>query len=435
MVGDGGSGCLFQPMLPADEYTYVLTAKHLFEPQKDGSYKNPNGTEINIVLNVRDGDTWREKPVNFKCTKGKNYFSHDVADAAILKIDFIANFDNIRASEENADPKDYSLYGFPANFRNHPVGNKDTKCKISNSITPASYCDRAQLDINYFNKTHIEGMSGGALLKQSGDMLSIIGIQSAVVDQNYAAGQIIYIPMRYFNEIVEKHSGKLAKLIPPWIADFRLLRKETFAFSEGSYFEEILSKVRITLRNKASEIINAGITPEIIKEKFSKRLLVNECQSGCLFQKSIWISWLEFLSLFEIAKSVPVDSDMLPGIFNSHRLKYLNTEDWSGTTLQDELMKSDFYGVPIGSKVFLGSDGTSPFLTVIPPGKLVDISCPVDAEEIKVDQVMHPLAAFTFIPLDYLKRNCILNKVFEYSGMSEDQLLEKIQTEYHEYFN
>lgn len=42
---NGGSGCLFQPMTGANEYTYILTAKHLFE----GTTRDEDGAEVHIA--------------------------------------------------------------------------------------------------------------------------------------------------------------------------------------------------------------------------------------------------------------------------------------------------------------------------------------------------------------------------------------------------
>ncbi len=51
---NNGSGCLFQPILNGDQFTYILTAKHLFENR--GRDENDeiippisDGTEISIV--------------------------------------------------------------------------------------------------------------------------------------------------------------------------------------------------------------------------------------------------------------------------------------------------------------------------------------------------------------------------------------------------
>src|SRR5690606_8730299 len=88
-----GSGCLFQPILNDNNYTYILTAKHLFEgmtQDEDGndiSYTTQDGAEISIIRQVNVDGQWQEQIIPFVLTQGQTYFPHKEADAAILKID------------------------------------------------------------------------------------------------------------------------------------------------------------------------------------------------------------------------------------------------------------------------------------------------------------------------------------------------------------
>src|SRR6476660_6837152 len=86
---NSGSGCLFQPMAGADTYTYILTAKHLFEGTKsdqDGNqvaYNTADGHVVPITrLTYQDG-VWSEIILKFVFKKGENYFASPDADAAI----------------------------------------------------------------------------------------------------------------------------------------------------------------------------------------------------------------------------------------------------------------------------------------------------------------------------------------------------------------
>ena len=127
-----GSGCLFQPILNENNFTYILTAKHLFEgskPNENGEntpYSDPDGSEIKIVRQVNMNGQWQEQIIPFILTRGQTYFPHKEADAAILKIaPLLPGFDKIISIEIPGKINTYSLYGFPKQMEDNPIGNKD----------------------------------------------------------------------------------------------------------------------------------------------------------------------------------------------------------------------------------------------------------------------------------------------------------------------
>ncbi len=75
-----GSGCLFQPILNENNYTYILTAKHLFEgiaQDDDGNdlpYATQDGTDISIVRQVNVDGQWQKISIPFTLERGKTYF-------------------------------------------------------------------------------------------------------------------------------------------------------------------------------------------------------------------------------------------------------------------------------------------------------------------------------------------------------------------------
>ena len=103
IVGEG-SGCFFQPMTA--DYTYILTAKHLFfdeeEDERGQTQKKeyPDNTPVTITKNIQTANGWIEEQIPFTLVKGTTYFPHKEADVAILKITPPqTNFDQIVASE------------------------------------------------------------------------------------------------------------------------------------------------------------------------------------------------------------------------------------------------------------------------------------------------------------------------------------------------
>lgn len=206
-----GSGCLFQPILNENKYTYILTAKHLFEGVKqdeDGNnipYVIQDGTEIKIVRQIKVGDVWQNIEIPFTLISGETYFPHKNADATILKIVYLENFNNIFIDNIKKSKEVYYLNGFPQELKLQ-VGQEYTTYSIKEFESTGNYSQVAQLNNSTLNKSQIEGMSGGAILSLQGKYISIIGIQSCVKHPNWAHGKISFVPIKYYNEIIEEYN-------------------------------------------------------------------------------------------------------------------------------------------------------------------------------------------------------------------------------------
>lgn len=204
---NNGSGCLFQPLLNGNEFTYILTAKHLFENgERDDDDKIippfPDGTEILIFRQEYVGDEWQKIPIPFTLIRGKTYFPHNDADAAILKInDLSPQFDKIVTIDSSKLCNGYFLNGFPNQFGGQ-IGEDYTTYSIREIEASGNYSQNAQLTNDVLNKEQIEGMSGGGILSVQEDHIYIIGIQSRVKHPRWANGKICFVPMKYFSEII-----------------------------------------------------------------------------------------------------------------------------------------------------------------------------------------------------------------------------------------
>lgn len=439
-----GSGCLFQPILNENNYTYILTAKHLFEgvtQDEDGNevlYATQDGTEISIVRQVNVNNQWQEQIIPFVLTQGQTYFSHKEADAVILKIDpLLQGLDKIISIEIPSKIDTYSLYGFPKQMENNAIGNRDTDYKIRESGLPAQHLQNAQLVNDTLNKLQIEGMSGGGILSIQDENVYIIGIQSEMKHATWANGKICFVPMKYFSEIInyEEYRALLTKLYPPFIGKFDFLRDEAFTLEVDSWDEKKIESTRIHLRNKALDIVQSNITPLGIRELFERRLLIDETEIMCLDKKNIWLGWLEFLTILNIVKEESITTQQLEEIFNNVRLKYTHVEDCT-TLFQDRLSKSDYFGLKSGGTVIINSKKPprKPF-KIAAGGMINNIKIPQDKRGFRTDLGIDPFQSFSFIHLDYFKSECILNKLEEYENLNEAQLLTKLKQEYHELFN
>src|SRR5690606_31935319 len=405
---NNGSGCLFQPILNGSEFTYILTAKHLFEngvrDENDEIIPPlPDGTDISIVRQVNIGVKWQKISIPLILKRGETYFPHKDADVAILKINLLANFDKIVSNEITRLNNTYYLNGFPKQPEDQE-GEEYTTYSIRELEASGDYSQNAQLDHNVLNKLQVEGMSGGGILSIQDDLISIIGIQSRVKHPNFANGKICFVPMKYFAEIVnyKEYNGLLTPLHPPYLGKFDFLRDIAFTLEVDFINENKIEDTRTYLRNKAVEVINSGITPISIKELFNNKLLIDEDEINCLDTKNIWIGWLEFLTIFNIVKDENIDEKQLVEIFDCVRLKYTHVEDCT-TLFKDKLSKSDYTGLKKGNTVVINSKNAPKkpfkFLNGIPR----DITKVQDVRGFRTDLGIDPFQSFNFVHLDYYK--------------------------------
>ena len=105
-----GSGCVFQPM--DEEYTYILTAKHLFQNKNEETNELEylsDGTEIPLTFLDFDGNKWIVHSETFTICFEENFFPHQNADAAILKITHRTGFDNIHIRKKRLQNEYYHV--------------------------------------------------------------------------------------------------------------------------------------------------------------------------------------------------------------------------------------------------------------------------------------------------------------------------------------
>lgn len=433
-----GSGCLFQPM--TDEYTYILTAKHLFFNDVDNgrgkeSFQFADGTIIDIKRFIKNQIGWNEEPIVFSLIEGETYFPHKEADIAILKIvPAINGFECIGIEDIFGQPNSYELCGYPSNVRD---AREYTTHQIENFIASNGYFYSARL-FGSLRQENIEGMSGCGILRLVNEYISIIGIQSKMGSSIFPAGEIGFVLIKSFNEIVEynEYSMSLSKLYPPYLKKFDFLLDDCFALEVDSIDESKIENTRITLRNKAFEITRSDITPIGIKELFKERLLIDENDSCCLSHKKVWISWLEFLVIFNIAKNEAIDNEALSNIFNSYRLKYANIDDWT-SIFRTDLLRSDYRGLKDDSTIIVNTRGIPKTTNnlFIPKGKMINIVKVPDKRGFTTDKGVDPHTSFNYVHLDYFKTKCIIEKLNEYEKLTEDEIIEKFKNEYNELFN
>ena len=345
-----GSGCLFQPM--TDVYTYILTAKHLFIKEGDDGRGGTIGSDIidgeviEIKRHRKTENGWEEITVDFKLEKGTTFFPHKNADIAILKIDYLKGFDGIHVRNEFEADNNFVLCGFPENNRIKNPGDRYTTHSVKGFVVSGNYVHTAQL-FETLSLENIKGMSGGGILKVVNGHLAIIGIQSSMANRsNYQAGQIEFVPMKYFNEIVDEYKEKIEKLLPPYLRSFSFLKEDIFNIECGLLEKARAEKLTTLLKKKATEIQHSDITPQVIRDHLQEKLLLLSNQNeDDLQKKRIWAIWLELLTILNIAKNKSHCANDLPSIFKKVRLFYSDIDKDFWTEHLNELAKLDYSGL------------------------------------------------------------------------------------------
>jgi hypothetical protein len=256
-----------------------------------------------------------------------------------------------------------------------------------------------------------------------------------MASQHLPGGGIGFVPAKYIVEIISyaKYEGKLEKLYPNTLSNFAFLKDKAFLLEVDAMDLENAEDARLTLLNKAQDIVDSDITPYGIKELFKNRLLITEKDDFCLTFNAVWIAWLEFLTIMNIVKDEKITTAALSDVFNSYRLKYVNAEDWT-YNVKNEYGKSDYYGLRPNSTVFISSKNPAKTKFKIPKGTLIDISRPYDKSGFRTDKGLDPFTSFNFVHIDYFKTKCIVHKIDEFKGLTEEQIITKLKDEYNDLF-
>jgi len=423
-----GSGCLFQPM--DKEFTYILTAKHLFlevsEDNRGQKIENilQNGKPIEVLRNVETDGKWTEIPVEFHLQQNQNFFYHPRADIAILKIDYLEGFENIVIDHNyEKEVMGTKLCGFPSSRDNNPAGDRNTSYKTQLYVSPGHYGVTLQLPY-LLNQKDIVGMSGGGFLKVFNDQIFLFGIQSRMATAaDHAIGQVGMVPVKYFNEIIEKeeNKGKLTRLLPFYLNSFSFFEDDLFSIKAGLRHQKVKNRVTSLLKFKAKEIINSDITPNSIRYYLKKKMLMIEQNEGELQRKKIWSLWLEFLTFLNIAKEKSHSQADFPELFKQVRFFYSDAGDRFWIEHLHELPNMNYEGLKYKGTVVVSTNEPShdePILDIsdIPENIALiarDFSDQKEAEVgPNIDGSSHnPFQRYKFIDLSVFKEHLIKEEI------------------------
>lgn len=453
VIVDDGSGCLFQPM--TDEYTYILTAKHLFF-KDDGEGKNnkvqlSNGTKIEIKRCVKTLTEWNEEPIDFILIEGETYFPHrdkDV-DIAILKIiPAIKEFDRICTSNQNELANDTLLCGFPDTYRHNDVGDRYFDYKVERFGSSGNKIKNAQVD-TALTQNNISGTSGGGILFIDKDYIQIIGIQSKMANaSNYQAGQVAFVPVSFFEDIIgySENENKLAPLLPIFFKSFQFLKDVIFKLQESIITKSKSAKLTEILKTKSEPIISSEITPYAIKFHLVEGIKLLNKQSLNDFNNPKFCSlWLELLTIISIAEiqslngTKSISISQIPIILESVRLFYSDSDKCFWIENIDNLHRMNYHGLVAGSTVVVASNVKAEGMHILDPKLIVgDISRAEDEfekEKItgKIDSATDfPLRKYKFVNISAFKEGTVEKLDTDFANNIITDCINKLKTIYGE---
>lgn len=408
---EGGSGCLFQPI--NDEYSYVLTANHVILGNKAPliirQNLDENGNLINDTLEII-GEPFRH--------------SNNNKDAAIIKIKKIADIDSmLRADLTSENREGFYLCGHPNSRVNNSYSWRENKVSIENK-KQYGYIE-AELS-RVATRSEIIGQSGGGIIKIEESCFLLAGIQKqmTVSDTQETLGRIDFMPLSFFDEIIEENEDKLSKLFPPYIGSFERLLNDIFPLGgiqvTSAKKTLIQNELKVIAKNLCEEF-----TPQKIIEIYKDSLLVSGTDIGLINHKALWISFLELLSINQLHNEQKITLDELKNIHKSKKLYFTDSKEWIFKL--EDIYRSDLSEVEKGGLIVIGSTfDTKPTTIELDKGFIGDI-CTVPNKEMYINNtVTEPFNDLTIVHIFKFQKH-VIDNYREFTAITAANSLQKIK--------
>lgn len=425
---EGGSGCLFLPM--SADYAYVLTARHVISESVlplsiVWQRLNENGDVINTPLVMiaepfyhSDGDKFDSAIIKVENTGIKEVLPE------LMRIDNPLVFNT-----------EFILAGHPDTRGNQVYSYRENALKLKNKKA-YNYIE-AELE-RVATHSEIVGQSGGGIFSIKGGHFFLAGIQKkmSMQDNKETLGRMDFMPLTFFDAIIEENPDDLVPLLPYFMTSFEFLKDQVMKI-EGCFVPDNVDYTRDFLRGITDKIVGNQLTPIFVKDFFKGKLLAGKNPNlDLLMSKNLWTAWLEYLIILNLLKDNEVREDNLEGFFNCYRVLFSDTEkDWSKDF--NNIMQSDFYGLSENGCIIVSSV-EKPEKEIIPAGAIFDIirTNTVQKSQMQIDEgIEHPFKNYKLIHLYAFQKKCIIEKEFDYkdfSSLTETQLISKLKQEYEE---
>ena len=427
VIVNGGSGCIFQP--EDNAYSYVLTAKH--------NITDNNNQITDLTRFILEGSNFNEVsiPIN-ALVENENYFPHPNRDIAILKTEKIPDLENIiRFDEISNDRTGYILAGYTEGRRKENPNVKADWFRPNENVTILHLKDKQLREAevpNNAGQVEIDGCSGGGILKISDDYILLAGIQNKMVNAaDEQMGRVEFSPISLFDEIISLYPNALSPINPPYCGSFEYLKEQVMKL-EDCFLKDKIEYAKQYLQDFTDEIIKNPLTPKAIKNHLRERLLIHNEKESSLYNKGLWIAWLELLIILKIIGVNPQTEQELDEIFNQYRLFYSSSKkDWS--SLIQDILRSNYKGLKENACIIVSNE-TKPRKLVIGKGIIQNIFRNIPKKQMNIDEGANRfLENLKYVHLYAFQQICIIEKEEEYlhfNNTNEEELLQKLKQEY-----
>ncbi|MES2560405.1 MAG: ABC-three component system protein [Bacteroidota bacterium] len=397
---EGGSGCLFQPI--DDEYSYVLTAKHVISGNNAPSIirqtLDENNNQIYETLQII-GTPFRHSDEN--------------KDAAIIKVQKVEEIDSLLRDELSSEYRDgYYLCGHPKSRINDGYSFRENKLEIQNK-KQYGYVE-AELS-RVANRTEIVGQSGGGVIKIEDSCFLLAGIQKqmSAPDGIEQLGRIDFMPLTFFDEIIEENANELSKLFPPYIASFERLLNEIFPLPNLIAKRSLIQN---ELKRIAAELCN-DFSPTTILEMFGEQFLIYGTEKSIIHHKQLWLSFLEILSINQLHNLNKISLEDLKELHKKRKLFIVDTDKW--TKKIEDIYKTNLSDIEKGGAIVIcATNETEPSKTEISSEELIilDISTPFEKDNIS-NTVRNPFKELRLMNI-FKFQSHIINNALAYAQLT-----------------
>ncbi len=399
---DGGSGCIFQPI--NDEYSYVLTAKHVISGNNSPSIIRQtikmNGTIDNEQLEII-GTPFLHTDEN--------------KDAAIIKVKKVEEIDYLLRDDLSSEKRDnYYLCGHPDARRDDNYSFRTNKLTIKN-VKPYNYRE-AELE-KIANKEEIVGQSGGGIIKLEDSCFLIAGIQKkmSVPAGKESLGNIDFMPLEFFDEIINQNQAELSEIFPPYVGSFDRLLKDIFPLPNLDYKKELLQNEL----KKISKNLCVDFSPKSILDIFKDEFLANGTDKTFNIHKNLWTSFLELLTYNQLHSENKLELKNLKELHKKRKLFIVDTNSW--TKKINEIYSSNLSDIEIGGSIVVcATNENSPPRVEYSKEELKllipDISTPLDPKNIS-NTVNNPFEDLKLVNIFKFQESIIKN-ILNYQEMN-----------------
>ncbi len=399
---EGGSGCIFQPI--NDEYSYVLTAKHVISGNNTPSIirqnLDENGNVINESLEII-GDPFRHSDNN--------------KDAAIIKVKKVETSEALLRDDLLPENKDgYFLCGHPNSRRNQ---NDSFRLDEITILQPKEHNYRESKSKQPIIYNEVIGQSGGGILKVEDSCILLAGIQSrmAAEDGKETLGRLVFMPLSFYDEIIAENEYELCKLFPPYIGSFERLLNDIFPLPNLEYKKDLIQK---ELKKISKDLCN-DFAPSSILKIFKDEFLANGTDKTISIHKKLWSSFLELLTYNQLHSEKKLKLEDLKDLHKKRKLFIVDTNSW--TKKLNEIYSSNLSHIEIGGSIVVcATDENNPPRVEYSKEELKllipDISSPIDTKNIS-NTVNNPFEELKLVNI-FKFQDSIIKNILQYQEMN-----------------